>query len=239
MPGKARSIVLLDLDGTLTKSDPGIQASIEYACKVMKFPVPSQEELMRFMGPPIAESMERNGMAKADLPKAVAAYRKAYSTPMFPDPKHPGEMIPGMYLNSVYAGIPEALTTLRKQGYILATATAKPEPQAIPVCNYLGLTSQVDYVFGASLDATRVHKADVIRYAFASLGYSPEDGDRAVMVGDRWTDVDGAHEVDGLDTIGVRWGYAEPGELEEHGAAAYAKTPYDLPDAVNAYFERK
>ena len=33
-----------------------------------------------------------------------------------------------------------------------------------------------------------------------------------VLIGDREHDVLGAHEV-GIDSIGVRWGYAEPGEL--------------------------
>lgn len=237
MPDVERKIVLLDLDGTLTKSDPGILASVRYACKALNFPIPSEKELLRFVGPPIVESMQRNGMKKEQLPKAVEAYRKAYSTPTFPDPQNPGELAPGMYLNSVYNGIPEALATMRKSGYVLAIATAKPEPQAIPVCKHLGLTSQVDHIFGASIDWSRLHKADVIRYAFENLKYDPKHGDRAVMVGDRWTDIDGAREA-GLETIGVRWGYSEPGELEKHGAVAYAEKPVDLPKVVDDYFAR-
>lgn len=237
MPDQGRRIVLLDLDGTLTKSDPGILASIRYACKAMDFPIPSQEALMRFVGPPIAESMKLNGMADADLPRAVAAYRKAYATPVFPDPENEGKLIPGMYINSVYNGIFEALDKLWAQGYVLAIATAKPEPQAIPVCDYLGVTSHVDEIFGASLDASRVHKVDVIRYAFENLHFAPSQGDRAVMVGDRWTDVDGARDA-GVETIGVRWGYAEPGELEKYGAVDYAEKTSDLPSVINKYFER-
>lgn len=238
MPVVGRRIVLLDLDGTLTQSHPGILASVKHACEVLKFPIPSDEELGRFIGPPIVESMERNGVVGDDLTRSVAAYRDAYANPSFPDPQDPTKKLPGMFLNSVYEGIPEALKTLRDKGFVLAIATAKPQPQADPVCEYFGLTGLVDAVFGATLDHSRMHKADVIRYAFKMLKYSPENGDRAVMVGDRWTDVDGAREVD-TDTIGVRWGYAEAGELEDHGAVGFAETTHDLPAAVEAYFNRK
>lgn len=230
-----RRIVLLDLDGTLVQSHPGILASIRYACGVLGMPVPEQEELNRFIGPPIVESMERNGVTGSDLVTAVEAYRTAYATPQLPDPSGSGDLIPGMYIGSVYDGIFSALRDLHSCGYILAIATAKPQPQAEPVCKHFGLDEAVDALYGASLDPSRRHKADVIRYAFEGLNYSEAHGDRAVMVGDRWTDVDGASEV-GLDTIGVRWGYAEAGELESHGAVAFAEKTSDLADVVDAYF---
>lgn len=59
------------------------------------------------------------------------------------------------------------------------------------------------------------------------------------MVGDRWTDVDGARDGGHLDTIGARWGYADPGELEQHGAAVIAETTADLEQTVNDYFDQK
>ena len=48
-----------------------------------------------------------------------------------------------------------------------------------------------------------------------------------VMVGDRHHDVDGAGEH-GVPTVGVAWGYAEPGEL------AGAATVVDTLDALRA-----
>ncbi|MCI1984127.1 MAG: HAD hydrolase-like protein [Bifidobacteriaceae bacterium] len=235
MPDQGRRIVLLDLDGTLTESGPGILASVKHAYKVLDRPLPGAVELQRFIGPPMGESMADNGITGTDITRGVAAYRDAYANPTFPDPQHSGALIPGMYLNSVYSGIPEALTALRRSGYALDTATAKPEPQAIPVCERFGITPLVDHVFGATLDVSRRHKADVIRYALSSIDFSAAAGDRAVMVGDRWTDIDGARQV-GIDTIGVRWGYAEPGELEKYGAVSFAEKPADLPSVVDAYF---
>ncbi len=57
------------------------------------------------------------------------------------------------------------------------------------------------------------------------------------MVGDRWTDVDGAIAC-GLDCLGCRWGYAEAGELEEHGAYRIIDTVDELAAAVNDYFAK-
>ena len=74
-----------------------------------------------------------------------------------------------------------------------------------------------------------------IRYCFDLIGFDAESGDRAVMVGDRWTDIDGARTC-GVDTIGCRWGYAEPGEMEEHGAYEIIDRVDQLADAVERYF---
>ena len=47
------------------------------------------------------------------------------------------------------------------------------------------------------------------------------------MVGDRKYDVIGAKKC-GVDCIGVRFGYAEPGELEAEGAVYIAEDADDL-----------
>ena len=101
--------------------------------------------------------------------------------------------------------------------YYLAVATCKPEYQAKPVCDHFHITELVDGIYGASTDNSRVDKASVIRYAFDNIGFNRELDDRALMVGDRWTDVDGAKAC-ALDCLGCGWGYAEPNELVEHGA---------------------
>lgn len=83
-------------------------------------------------------------------------------------------------------------------------------------------------VVGAAPDAGRHSKADVVGVALAALGVGPGT---AVMVGDRHFDVHGA-AAHGLATIGVRWGCARPGELEEAGAVVVAATPDALADLL-------
>ena len=55
------------------------------------------------------------------------------------------------------------------------------------------------------------------------------------MVGDRWTDADGAKAC-GLDCLGCGWGYAEPGELKAHGAYRILDSVDELAKAVEEYF---
>ena len=165
----------------------------------------------------------------------TAAYRRVYANPSFPDPERPGELIEGRLLGGVYDGVKPMIGELKARGYTVVTATAKPEAMAFPVLDHFGLTPLVDAVYGATLDRSRNRKPQVIAYALDALGYDPAAGDRAVMVGDRDNDVDGARDND-LDCIGCRWGYAEDGELEAHGAVCVVDTPDALADAVDAYF---
>ena len=69
--------------------------------------------------------------------------------------------------------------------------------------------------------------------ALAALGAT---ADEAVMIGDRYTDIDGAHACN-LDAIGCRWGYAPAGEMEEHGAYEILEKPEQIEEAVNRYFQ--
>lgn len=232
----SRRIILLDLDGTLTKSDAGIITCAKLALKELKQPIPDDAEMHRLIGPSILESLQRNNVPESLLAKGLATYRKYYSeVATFDDPNNPGKKIPGCLLNKVYDGILEQLTKLREAGYYLATASCKPEYQVKPICDYFGLTKYLDGIYGASKDMSRISKTQVIRYVFDEIDYNPEKGDRALMVGDRWTDADGAKDC-GLDCLGCAWGYAEPGELEAHGSYRIIDSVSELSTAICEYF---
>ena len=49
------SVVLFDLDGTLTDSAPGILNSVRYACRKMQLPEPAPETLRRFLSVELME----------------------------------------------------------------------------------------------------------------------------------------------------------------------------------------
>ena len=237
MSKSPRRLVLLDLDGTLTASHPGIIASVVQTFKELGHPVPDESELRRFIGPAIEVSLRNNGIKEEDVDRGVQIYRRYYSeTASFEDPRHPGQRVPGRLLATVFDGIPEQLNRMREHGLTLAVATCKPEYQALPVCDHFGLRPLVDGVYGASKDSTRVTKGQVITYALQRLGFDTKHGDRALMVGDRWTDADGALET-GLDCLGCGWGYAEPGELESHGCYRVIDQVGQLCQAAEDYFQ--
>ena len=84
-------VVLLDLDGTLTKSDGGIIGSVIKTFEEIGRPVPDAAELRRFIGPAIIESLRRNHVPAEDLDRAVDIYRSYYGDrAVFDDPNDEG-----------------------------------------------------------------------------------------------------------------------------------------------------
>ncbi|WP_166845167.1 HAD hydrolase-like protein [Isoptericola sp. BMS4] len=217
-------LVLLDLDGTLMDSAPGIVAGVRHAYATLGVPVPDDATLRSFVGPPITDSFPAHGVPPERVDEAVRAYREVYASG-------------GMYDNRVFDGVPEALRALRDAGCGLAVATSKPEVYARPICDRFGLSALVDAVFGAPVDEATSTKADVVAKALAALGRPPSPVDAAdgpvIMVGDREHDVHGA-AAHGIACLGVTWGYAGDGELTAAGAVALVDDVADLAGAVLA-----
>ena len=214
MPGRFADAdpILFDLDGTLTESGPGIISSVRYALAKMGEPALDDEQLRRFIGPPLLDSFrDFCGFDPAEVTVAIAAYREYYATD-------------GQYENSVYDGIPELLTSLREAGRTLAVATSKAEVFAASILDHFALTEYFTTVVGSELDGRRTAKADIITEALARLD-RPTTG--TVMIGDRSHDVRGAVAV-GVGSIGVLWGYGDDEELTAAGADALAATPAEL-----------
>ena len=213
-------LVLLDLDGTLTDSYPGIAASARTAFTALGTAVPDDTSLRAFVGPPLVESFARFGVPPDRVPEAVAAYREYFRAT-------------GMWENSVYDGIHGQLEALRAAGVRLAVATSKPEVFAAPVCERFGLAPYLEGVFGAPLDHVPSSKATVVAAALAAL----RPGGAVLMVGDREHDVHGAR-ANGVDCLGVAWGYAAPGELLDAGALAVVEDVDGLAAATLATLDR-
>ena len=211
-------LVLLDLDGTLIDSIPGITASIAVAYRRCGLPVPTPAELRSFVGPPIGDSLRAHGVPDDRVDEVVRAYREDFGAT-------------GMHDATVFDGVPELLADLRAAGCRLVVATSKPEVFAVPICADLGLTPLIDGVFGASLDESGT-KADVIARALAAEPHAPSPA-TTLMVGDREHDVHGAR-AHGIDCVGVTWGYAAPGELAAAGAVAVVETVGELRRTVLA-----
>lgn len=140
-----KKVVLLDLDGTLTKSDPGIIGCVVKVFEELGYPVPDDEELQRFIGPAIVESLQRNNISDDLLDEGIAIYRRYYAQEaVFDDPNNPGQKVPGRLNNTIYDGIPEQLAKLRADGYYLAIASCKPQYQCIPICEHFHLDTMVN-----------------------------------------------------------------------------------------------
>jgi phosphoglycolate phosphatase len=195
----APTAVLLDLDGTIVDSAPGITATLAYTFERLGLPVPPPSELVAWVGPPILEAFrERAGMSEQEAWRALGVYRERYR-----------EI--GVYDATVYPGMRETIEAVHAAGLPLSLATSKPESLARAILEREGLVGEFDELTGASEDERRSAKADVVEEALRRLAARGADLARPVLVGDRHHDVEGA-AAHGVPTIFVAWGYGAPAE---------------------------
>ena len=217
------SVVLVDLDGTIIDSAPGITSTLADTLLELGLPAPPPARLLEFVGPPILDGFrDLVGLDAEQSQRALAVYRSRYRER-------------GAYDASPYPGIRAALVAIRDSGLPLAVATSKPETQAIKILEHFGFTDLFVVIAGASDDERRSEKADVITWCLGLLAESGVDVAHPVMIGDRIHDVEGAAQH-GIPTLFAGWGYGSPAEAA--GAVAVAESPTDLPELVAASVAR-
>jgi phosphoglycolate phosphatase len=209
------AVALFDLDGTLTDPRIGITRSYQHALATVGTVVDDPDELVWMIGPPLRANLVAAGLHGADVDTAAAAYRDRHRTV-------------GVYEVTVVPGIPELLADLHAAGTRLGLATGKVTDQGAVTLDHFGMAPWFDVVVGSDLDRGRIEKDDIVRHALDELGSPPVD--RCGMVGDRRFDIEGAKAA-GLTSIGVTWGYAQPGEL----AAAAPDLVADTVDELRAF----
>ena len=199
--------ILLDLDGTITDSAPGITDTLAYTFAAMGLLVPDADELLRYVGPPILDSFrDRAGMSLDERMRALEIYRERY-------------LDRGAYDAVLYPGMGELVRDIAAAGIPLSLATSKPELPATLMLEHFTIAEHFTIITGASADETRSAKADVVAEALVRLRAMDADLSRPVMIGDRVHDVEGA-AAHGIPTIAVRWGYGD--EAEHAHAVAVA-----------------
>ena len=209
--------ILFDLDGTLTNPGEGITNSVAYALEKWNIHVEDRTGLYPFIGPHLKDSfMDFYSFSEEQAEQAVACYREYFQDR-------------GIFENVVYEGVEEMLKTLKASGRKIILATSKPEEFAVRILEHFHLAAYFDFIGGASMDGTRVKKADVISYALKEGKVTDLSG--AVMIGDRKHDILGAAQA-GLDSIGVLYGYGDEAELREAGALYLAGRVEDIAGLV-------
>lgn len=210
---KEYDCILMDLDGTITDPGLGITRCVQFALNHWGIEVESLQDLYCFIGPPLQESFtEFYHFSKEQAEAAILKYRERFAAI-------------GMYENEVYPGMEDLLQELNKTGKKVMVATSKPEIFARKILEHFRLDSYFSFIGGASLDGLRSRKEEVIEYVLKTNHIS--DLSRAVMVGDRKYDIEGAKYC-GLASIGVTYGYGSSEELSEAGADTVVETVEEL-----------
>lgn len=215
---KMYNYLLFDLDGTLTDSGEGIIQSVLYALKKFNIEVQDKARLYSFIGPPLAESFQKfYHFSQEQALLAVQYYREYFSEK-------------GIFQNKVISGMDILLKELKDSGKKLIVATSKPEEYTIKILEHFNLISFFDFVAGATMDASRNTKTAVVAYALENIKFSKKN--EVVMIGDRKHDIEGAKN-NGIDSIGVLFGYGDREELEQAGADYIAESVDELKNLLN------
>lgn len=204
--------ILFDLDGTLTDSKPGIIECIAYALEKENVPYTNQI-LDKMVGPPFRVSMhDFLGLEMPEIEKLIGIYRGVYEEYGYKNCK-------------VFEGVVQMLSALKNAGKVLGVATSKPIKFTQMIMRDFDLGKYFDYVAGASSDASKEAKSDVIQGALENLGV--KDKSKVLMVGDRLYDIEGAH-MQGIDCAAVLYGYGSKEEFEEYKAEYILAAPNDV-----------
>lgn len=199
---KNYDVIAFDLDGTLTDPEHGLIEAYIYGFTRMGISdYGTRESLRRYIGPPVYDEWRRDFSLSEEEGKRLLAYFREYYD------------VYGWWDNKVYDGVIQLLETLRGAGKTLILATSKPERTANRVIRHFGLDKYFDFI-GASVDRIRDKKWQVLDYALDSVGCS--DRSRALMIGDRKYDAEGA-KICGIDALGVLWGHGSFDELAGAG----------------------
>ncbi len=201
-----------DLDGTVLASKEGVFRSVSYALDKLSLPCPSDDELLAFLGPPLNEGFAKVCHVPEELvPDAIRYYREYYNGG-------------GKFEASIFAGVPEVLSTLAAKGIPSYITTSKPQVFAKQILAHFKVDDLFSAIYGSELDGTRSHKDDVLRYCLAK---EQLDTNEVILVGDRHFDVLGAKKLS-IPCIGVLYGYGSREELQSAGAAHIVETSEEL-----------
>lgn len=207
------SNLLLDLDGTLVDSQPGILSSCRAALRALGHETDPEMDITAIIGPPIEDVMRYLLRSFGDdrVAEAVDAYRSDYGTR-------------GLLLSELYQGIREALVELHSRGTRLLLATSKRQSFAQRILDNHGLSGLFQGVYGSVPGAGLDHKPELLAHILKDAGL---DAEACLMIGDRKFDIVGAH-ANRMRAVGVLWGYGSREELELAGADLLIDTPSEL-----------
>lgn len=209
--------VLFDLDGTLTDPKEGIVACIRYALQKLEIEIEETVRLESYIGPPLFDTFRALCDSDALANEGVAYYRERFTDT-------------GLYENRVFDGIPQCLERLGQEVGSIHVATSKPTVYSKRIIEHFGLDDYFGTVYGSELDGSLSDKTELLAHIVTMEGLSPED---VVMIGDRKFDIAGAKN-NGMQSVGVLWGYGDEQELETAGADALCAHPDELAAQVLA-----
>lgn len=194
------SSVLFDLDGTLVDPAGSITSGIRYALVAHGVNDPGEAFVEALVGPPLQIGLRTiDGVDDENIDAIIETYRARYAEV-------------GMAQSKLYPGIKELLGFLRAQGIHVAVTTAKPIGIAKELIAAQRLEDALDAIHGNDSEHGS-HGSSKAHIIAAALKHADLDPESSVVVGDRHYDITAAKD-NGVQSIGVQWGFAQGTELD-------------------------
>ena len=214
--------VIFDFDGTICDTGEGIKKSAKYALDAFNIPSDDWQTLDCFIGPPLLVTFqEQFNQSAADADLLVQKFRERYTNT-------------GIYECELYNGIKQLLINLKDDGMKIGIASSKPQVFVETLLNKFAIAKYFDSVCATSFAADCESKQNIIARCLKELETEPKD---ALMVGDRFYDIDGA-KADMVDGAGALWGYGSKFEFIECGAKYIVDKVEDIESIALGLYER-
>ena len=215
-----KKAVLFDLDGTLTNTSLDICDNVNLTMKKFGFPEITVDEAKAFVGDGAVKLIERSlkGRPCKNLKEVVDFYNNSYN-------------YCGSPKTFVYEGMLDLLKRLKKEGFLLAIISNKPQAGTNEVCSTFFSEVEFDCVFGQREGIKVKPDRECVDIVLKELGVTASE---AVFVGDSDTDAKTAINAE-VDLISVLWGYRSKQVLVEIGAKNFALSANELYQKIKAF----
>lgn len=208
--------VLLDFDGTLVHTAPGILAGFRKTLAAAGIaPVEAVDE--RVIGPPLMATLQRlTGLGPGEaLDRLAATFRATYDAD-------------GVLDCEPYPGLLEVLDAVRAEGRAAIVVTNKRQAPARLIADRLGFSPRLDALYSLdSLTPPAPRKQALVAHILAAHG---AEAATTVLVGDSSEDAHAA-AGNGVAFIAARYGYGDPGDGTVPAVATLERLA-DLPAAL-------
>lgn len=194
---------IFDLDGTLVNSLPDIQTAANKAFHAVNLPPRSLEEVRLHVGHGLDDFIKSINRPHIVTDRELSVIKTVY------DEYYKNHLVD---LTTVYEGVIDLLEKLRKMGCLLIIASNKTDLYVKIIADKL-FAGLFDDAIGQMAHFPPKPRPDLGQYIMDKYGLSAAD---CVMVGDSKFDTAFAKNC-GFYSVGVRWGFSEPGELETAG----------------------
>jgi phosphoglycolate phosphatase len=184
-----RDFLILDLDGTLYKSESTFVPAVEKAMRDFEIALPPREEILSLLRFTAQGYSER--LLDSKVPEKVDAFRKKVRS---------YELVDIPVSGILYPGVTETLEDLRERGYEMTICTNAGYDYLNAVMDRTGIARYFIGIFGNDLGKP---KAELVHDLLKTAGKDPGS---CVLLGDSDSDQTAAAKH-GIAFIEAGWGY--------------------------------